>query len=98
MPITRHQIPTPALTLDLDKFESNLARLAREVKAAGKKLRPHFKAHKCVEIARIHRECIEIRKLFDLLYRPHVLDQRLIGSHHFHAMADRARLSKDLCE
>ena len=46
------QIPTPALVLDLDLFEKNLTRMAEHVKAAGKSLRPHFKAHKCPEIAR----------------------------------------------
>lgn len=46
------QIPTPALVLDLDAFESNLARMAERVKSAGKSLRPHFKAHKCPEIAK----------------------------------------------
>jgi D-serine deaminase-like pyridoxal phosphate-dependent protein len=51
-PVTRSDIPTPALLLDLEAFEANLARAARESAEAGKKLRPHAKAHKCVEIAR----------------------------------------------
>src|SRR5580700_1755587 len=46
------EIPTPALLLDLDAFESNLALMADRVKESGKSLRPHAKAHKCVEIAR----------------------------------------------
>ncbi|HVW84912.1 MAG TPA: DSD1 family PLP-dependent enzyme [Bryobacteraceae bacterium] len=50
--LTKQGIPTPALLLDLDKFEANLARMASEVKQAGKRLRPHAKAHKCVEIAK----------------------------------------------
>jgi D-serine deaminase-like pyridoxal phosphate-dependent protein len=50
--VTRSDIPTPALLLDLDAFEANLARAASESAGAGKKLRPHAKAHKCVEIAR----------------------------------------------
>lgn len=48
----RNQIPTPALLVDLDLLERNLARMADAVKASGKQLRPHFKAHKCIEIAR----------------------------------------------
>jgi D-serine deaminase-like pyridoxal phosphate-dependent protein len=40
------------LLLDLDLLESNLARMASTVARSGKKLRPHAKAHKCVEIAR----------------------------------------------
>ena len=50
--LTRTQLPTPALLLDLDKFEANLARMAGHMARAGKRLRPHAKAHKCVEIAR----------------------------------------------
>jgi len=50
--LTKQQLPTPALLLDLDKFEANLARMAARIKESGKALRPHAKAHKCVEIAR----------------------------------------------
>jgi len=52
--LTKQQLPTPALVLDLDKFETNLARMAVRIKESGKSLRPHAKAHKCVEIA--HRQ------------------------------------------
>ncbi|HEU4369860.1 MAG TPA: DSD1 family PLP-dependent enzyme [Methylomirabilota bacterium] len=48
----RDEIPTPALLLDLDRFERNLARMAAHVRAAGKDLRPHAKTHRCPEIAR----------------------------------------------
>src|ERR1700750_1935459 len=48
----KNQLPTPALLLNLDAFESNLTRMAEHVKQSGKGLRPHVKAHKCVEIAR----------------------------------------------
>ena len=50
--MTRNEIPTPALLLDLERFERNIAKMAAHVKAAGKKLRPHSKTHKCPEIAR----------------------------------------------
>ena len=50
--LTKREIPTPALLLDLDAFEANLARMAAHVQQAGKRLRPHAKAHKCVEIAK----------------------------------------------
>ena len=50
--LTKQQLPTPALLLDLDKFEANLARMAARIKETGKSLRPHAKAHKCVEIAK----------------------------------------------
>jgi 3-hydroxy-D-aspartate aldolase len=48
----RDDIPTPALLLDADRFERNLARMAAHVRAAGKSLRPHAKTHRCPEIAR----------------------------------------------
>lgn len=50
--MTRSEIPTPALLLDLDRLERNIQEMAAHVKAAGKKLRPHAKTHKCPEIAR----------------------------------------------
>jgi 3-hydroxy-D-aspartate aldolase len=37
--MTRDEIPTPALLLDLDRFERNIARMAAHVRAAGKGLR-----------------------------------------------------------
>src|SRR5258705_4754887 len=48
----RDEIPTPALLLDADRFERNLARMAAQVRNAGKHLRPHAKTHRCPEIAR----------------------------------------------
>jgi D-serine deaminase-like pyridoxal phosphate-dependent protein len=50
--MTRDEIPTPALLLDLDRFERNLARMAEHVRRAGKQIRPHAKTHRCPEIAR----------------------------------------------
>ncbi len=46
------EIPTPALILDEEKFEYNLALMARLAKENGLDLRPHYKSHKCPEIAR----------------------------------------------
>ncbi len=46
------QVDTPALMLDLDVFEANLAAVHGAVARAGLALRAHAKAHKCVEIAR----------------------------------------------
>jgi len=48
----KRDLPTPALLVDLHHLESNIDRLQKAVAAAGKQLRPHAKAHKCVEIAR----------------------------------------------
>jgi 3-hydroxy-D-aspartate aldolase len=52
VPTRKSDIATPALLLDLDRFERNLQKMAAHVQAAGKKLRPHAKTHKCPEIAR----------------------------------------------
>jgi len=50
--MTRDEIPTPALLLDLDRFQRNLGRMAAHVRRTGKAIRPHAKTHKCPEIAR----------------------------------------------
>src|SRR5712691_12153391 len=50
--MTRDDIPTPALLLDLDRFERNVHRMAEHVERHGKYLRPHAKTHKCPEIAK----------------------------------------------
>ena len=47
------QIDTPALLLDHDKLERNIAAMAAFVAGGPAKLRPHSKTHKCVEIARL---------------------------------------------
>ncbi len=51
-PGSRHALSTPALVLDLDRFERNLAYLAGHLKNRGHGLRPVAKIHKSVEIAR----------------------------------------------
>jgi D-serine deaminase-like pyridoxal phosphate-dependent protein len=45
------EIDTPALLLDLDAMERNLAKMAGFF-SAGTKLRPHYKNHKCPALAR----------------------------------------------
>jgi 3-hydroxy-D-aspartate aldolase len=51
-PLTKHDLPTPSLLLDLDAFEFNVARMAAHAREAGLALRPHAKTHKCVEVAK----------------------------------------------
>jgi len=46
------EIDTPALVVDLDKCEANMARLAAALAGTGVELRPHASTHKCAEIAR----------------------------------------------
>ncbi len=48
-------LPTPALLLDLDRAERNLAEMAERARGWGVGLRPHVKTHKCVELGRLQR-------------------------------------------
>lgn len=44
-------IDTPALILELDAFERNMKKMADFARAAGIRLRPHAKTHRCATIA-----------------------------------------------
>jgi D-serine deaminase-like pyridoxal phosphate-dependent protein len=46
------RLATPALVIDLDRLEENIARMSRHARAKNIALRPHAKTHKCAEIAR----------------------------------------------
>lgn len=48
---SRWTVPTPALTLDLDAFDRNVALMAERARAAGVTLRPHAKSHKTAALA-----------------------------------------------
>jgi len=52
---TIHDLPTPALLLDLDVLDANLAHMAARVTALGVRLRPHIKTHKCIEVGERQR-------------------------------------------
>ncbi len=45
------EVDTPALIVDLDAFERNLARLPQRIAGRNVRLRPHAKTHKCPVIA-----------------------------------------------
>ena len=49
---TRSSVPTPALVIDLEALERNVAAMAALAAQWGVHLRPHAKSHKCVAIAR----------------------------------------------
>ncbi len=49
--LTKADLTTPALLLDLDLLEANIEKMAKHAKAAKINLRPHGKTHKCPEIA-----------------------------------------------
>ncbi len=50
--IPLEEIDTPALVVDLDALEGNIARMAQAVEGSQVRLRPHAKSHKCAQIAR----------------------------------------------
>ena len=52
-PLTKADLSTPALIVDLDLLEANIAALAAHARGAGCHLRPHAKTHKCPAIARM---------------------------------------------
>ncbi|HEX9090535.1 MAG TPA: alanine racemase, partial [Anaerolineales bacterium] len=47
----KSQLPTPALIIDLQAIEYNLATMGGFFQSRKARLRPHFKTHKCLEIA-----------------------------------------------
>ena len=51
--MTLHEIPTPALIVDLPAMQRNIERMAGYFAGRTSKLRPHFKAHKTPAIARL---------------------------------------------
>src|SRR5215467_3935696 len=50
--IPLEEIDTPALIVDLDALEGNIARMAQVMEKNPARLRPHAKSHKCAEIAK----------------------------------------------
>ncbi len=46
-------IDTPALAVDLDRLQANIAKLAAYAAEKGVAVRPHFKTHKCLAIAHL---------------------------------------------
>jgi D-serine deaminase-like pyridoxal phosphate-dependent protein len=51
--ISKADLPTPALLVDLDLLETNLKSMADHCRREGCHIRPHAKTHKCTEIARM---------------------------------------------
>jgi D-serine deaminase-like pyridoxal phosphate-dependent protein len=47
-----HDLPTPALIVDIEALDHNLKLMAGYFAARSAKLRPHFKSHKCVTLAK----------------------------------------------
>ncbi len=88
------EVPTPALVVDVDALERNIATMAAAL--PGDRLRPHVKAHKCTSLAgrqaaagHVGFTCATIRECEgmtaagfgqDLLLANEVLDTRRLGS------------------
>ena len=51
--ISKAELDTPALCVDLDKLERNIAKMQRVVTASKLAVRPHAKTHKCAAIAKM---------------------------------------------
>jgi D-serine deaminase-like pyridoxal phosphate-dependent protein len=49
--MSRSDLTTPSLLLDLDRFEANIEKMAAHARTHSIDLRPHAKTHKCVEVA-----------------------------------------------
>src|SRR5438309_1089420 len=47
----RDDLTTPVLIVDLDVMEGNLERMAAFFRSGSTRLRPHFKNHKCPDLA-----------------------------------------------
>src|SRR4051794_5225602 len=91
---TIHDLTTPALLVDVDAFEANLADMAAAL--PGPRLRPHVKAHKTTALARRQAAhghsgftCATVRECevmaaaglgADLLLANEVLDTRRLGA------------------
>jgi D-serine deaminase-like pyridoxal phosphate-dependent protein len=54
--MSKWDVDTPALCVDLDKLESNIAKMQAELARRGLGCRPHAKTHKCAAIARLQLE------------------------------------------
>jgi D-serine deaminase-like pyridoxal phosphate-dependent protein len=75
-----HELDTPALLVDLNNMESNLARMAGFLRQTPAKLRPHFKNHRIVSLAKRQLEAGAIGMTCARLSQAEVLIQNGIRS------------------
>ena len=50
------ELPTPSIVADVDAIDANLSKMDNYFAGSGCKLRPHFKSHKCVTLAKLQME------------------------------------------
>ena len=99
------EIDTPALILDLDAFERNLAKMQQSLSGSQVRLRPHAKSHKCPEIAARQiamgavgiccQKVSEAACFVDHGIQDILITNQVVGStklHHLMALARRARI------
>jgi D-serine deaminase-like pyridoxal phosphate-dependent protein len=106
VPLPTISLSTPALVLDLDVFEANLAALATLVEGTGKTVRPHVKTHRTPELARrqlggsaVGITCATVGEaeamvdagIDDVFVANEVVDPRKVAR--LVALADRARVA-----
>src|SRR5687768_17147345 len=60
--ISKWDLDTPALCVDLDKLERNIAKMQRSLAANKLGARPHAKTHKCAAIAKLQMNAGADRK------------------------------------
>src|SRR3981081_3526649 len=53
--VSKWELDTPALCVDLDKMDQNMATMRKKLAATGVASRPHAKTHKCPAIAKLKR-------------------------------------------
>src|SRR6266850_4530829 len=51
--VSKWELDTPALCVDLDKMDQNMATMRKKLAATGVASRPHAKTHKCPAIAKL---------------------------------------------
>ncbi|MEN8191422.1 MAG: DSD1 family PLP-dependent enzyme [Bacteroidota bacterium] len=50
------ELPTPSIVADINELKSNLSKMDSYFNNKSSKLRPHFKSHKCVTLAKLQME------------------------------------------
>lgn len=97
-------IPTPALIVDENIFNSNSQKMQDLLKGSTLKLRPHYKSHKCSEIARFQMEngaigmtCAKLTEAQDLVdagIENILIANQIVDSAKISAMAHLAKSCK----
>ena len=80
----RSDVPTPALLVDIDNLDRNIAVMRNGAREMGVALRPHAKAHKCIEIAQriAAAGAIGVSRRYDQRGRSHGIGRADGNSHH----------------